>query len=410
MSAIHRLLGLVGISLRQLASDRARTLFAVLGVASAVLAVTLLFGVGAGVVETGTELTERAEFDLWVSGGPLEVNPSAVGGFRNPVTDSHTVAAEIESHEGVQTALPMAFQAVYVSADGERFEIRLGIGVSGDGPLVELDEGAGFSGGDTHYANGSYDGPMTQQAIIDPETAAEYNLSVGDSLYVGGTINNAQENEVKVVGISPTFREFHQTNTVTLRLSELQTLTGSAHNDRATLITVRLEDGADRATVQQELAERYPEFDVRTNQEQMTAVLERQALVIAGGVGLVGLAVLAGMFLSLNLLLSLIYQQRLEIAVFRAIGGSRASIVTVSLIQAMAIATLGCVVGLAVTPVAAETLEWIARTVTGFEGLVQVPRIAYGVGAGVAMVFGLLGAIIGSWRTARHSSVTALTQ
>lgn len=410
MSTLHRLLGLVGVGLRQLASDRARTVFAVVGVASAVLAVTLLFGVGAGVVETGTELTEQAEFDLWVSGGPLEVNPSTVGGFRNPVTDSHNVAAEIESHEEVQTAVPMAFQAVYVSPDGEEFETQLGTGVSGGGPLVELEEGEGFTGGDTHYANGSYDGPMTQQAIIDPETAAAYNLSVGDTLHVGGTISNARENEVDVVGISPTFRSFHQTDTVSLRLSELQTLTGSAHNDRATLITVRLEDGADQATVQQELAEQYPEFDVRTNREQMSAVLERQALVIAGGVGLVGLAVLAGMFLSLNLLLSLIYQQRMEISVFRAVGGSRVSIIVVSLTQAMTIAALGCLVGLAVTPVAAETLEWIAQTVTGFEGLVQVPPIAYGVGAGLAMLFGLLGAIIGSWRTARHSSVTALTQ
>ena len=405
-----RLLGMVGLSFRQLMSDRARMTFAVLGVALAVLSVTLLFGVGSGVIETGTELTERSQTDLWVSGGPIEVNPQTIGGFRNPVTNAHSLALEMEEHEGVRVATPLAFQTVYVSPDGEDFDLVMGTGVRGGGPRLSVEEGTGFSSGDIHYAGGNYDGPMTHEVIVDPQTAERYGLEPGDTLHVGGTIHNARQNEFEVVGISSTFRQFHRTDTVALHLSELQTLTGSAHNDRATLLTVRVTEDADTAKVQQDLADAYPEYDIRTNQEQISAVLERQALVIAGGLGLVGLAVLSGMALSLNLFLSLMYQQRQEIAVFRAIGGSRFSIVVLSLVQAMTIATLGGLIGLGLTPLMAGGLDWVATAVTGFEGLVQVPTVAYWTGFGLAVGFGIIGAIGGSWRTARQASVASLTR
>lgn len=147
---------------------------------------TLLVGVGTGVTDTGEELFEDAERDLWVSGGPIEIAPGAVGGFRNPVTNAHTLAAEIESHEDVRNAAPMGFQVAYVSADGEEFETILGSGVSGGGGSIAIQEGTDFSGPDTHYADGTHDGPMTHEVIVDPETAERFDLEVGDTIHLGG--------------------------------------------------------------------------------------------------------------------------------------------------------------------------------------------------------------------------------
>jgi len=48
MSRLRTYAGLVWIALRQLRSDRMRTVLAVIGVTLAVLSVTLLTGVGAG--------------------------------------------------------------------------------------------------------------------------------------------------------------------------------------------------------------------------------------------------------------------------------------------------------------------------------------------------------------------------
>jgi putative ABC transport system permease protein len=399
---------LVGIALQQLRRDRARTVFAVVGVAFAVLTVTLLVGVGVGVLSTGEELLDESGRDLWVTGGPIEVQPSAVGGFQNPIVDAHTLSRALETHDQVSAAVPMSFQVVYVSADGEEFDKVLGAGVPGVGSAISLEAGSGFSTGDRHYAGGGYDGTMTHEVVVDPGTAAAYNLSVGETLHVGGTTSNAKANAFTVVGISPTFRKFLGGRTVTVHLSELQTLTGTAYADRATLLTLSLADGVDAAAVKRELSAAHPGLTIRTNREQFRALLERQALVITGGVSLAVLGVLAGMVLSVNLFLSLLYAQRRDITVVRAIGGSRWSVLWLAVVQAAVVAVLGGVVGLAVTPVAAGSLDGIAASVTGFEGLVQVPSVGYLLGGAVAASFGLVGAVGGVLRVSGGEAVAVL--
>lgn len=408
MKRIRRTAGLVGVALRQLSYNRARTAFAVLGIVVAVLSVTLLFGVASGVTETGEELVEETDRDLWVSGGPIELSPQSVGGFRNPIVDSHNLSAELESHEGVSSAIPIAFNLVYVGTNPDDLETVFGTGVPGGGQAVSLEAGDGFTGGDTHRAGGEYDGPMTHQVLIDPATAEQYDIGVGDTLHLGGTVRDAQRNEFEVVGISTTFSDLSGTQTVTIRLSELQTLTGMAFTDRSSLIMLTLEDDADPEVVQAELQQEYDELHVRTNREQVTEVLEGQVLLVVGGMSLVGLAVLAGLFFSLNLFLSLIYQQRREFGVFRATGGSLRSVVGIALVQGVTIATLGGGLGMLATPVAAAGIERVTATVTGFEGLVAVPSEAYLVAGGLVVVFGFVGTLLAVWRVAREDALATV--
>lgn len=213
-----------------------------------------------------------------------------------------------------------------------------------------------------------------------------------------------------MVGISPTFENFLGTGTVTTRLSELQTLTGNAYDDSATLITIQTTPGADREAVRDDLAAQHPDYTFRTNQEQLVSLLERQAVVLAAGASLVILGIVAGGILSLNLLLSLIYVQRKPLAVLRAVGATRRGVVGVAIVQALVIATSGYLLGIGATPVLAMVLDQIALTVTGFEGLVQVPQYAYLAGAGVAFGFALIGGIAGAWRVTRVASATQLVR
>jgi len=233
---------------------------------------------------------------------------------------------------------------------------------------------------------------------------------VGDTVYLGGTVSNARENKFEVVGVSPTFESFLGTGTVTTRLSELQTLTGNAYDDSATLVTIKTTPGADREAVRDELAAQHPDYTFRTNQEQLVSLLERQAVVLAAGASLVVLGVVAGGILALNLLLSLIYVQRQPLAVLRAVGATRRSVVGVAVVQALTIATAGYLLGVGATPLLAAMLDQVALTVTGFEGLVQVPQYAYLAGAGVAFGFALLGGITGAWRVTRVTSATQLVR
>lgn len=410
MKRARRLWGIGWIALRQLRSDRMRTLLAVFGVTLAVLSVTLLAGVGAGVTETGTETFDQSGRDLWVSGGPIDIAPGTVGGFQNPIPNAHPLAEEIADHEDVRTATPLAFQVIYVSADGEEFDTTMGSGVPGAGDSVSITAGDGFTGPSTHYADGNYTGEMTRQALVSPELAERYNLSVGDTIHVGGTIQTARENEFEVVGISPTFANFLGTGTVTLRLSELQTLTGNAYDDRATIITIETVDGVDPAAVRDELAARHPEYTFRTNEEQLVEVIERQAVVLAAGASLVALGVVAGGALALNLLLSIVYVQREALSVLRAVGATRLGVVGVAVAQALTIATLGYLLGAGATPLLAAGLDRVALAVTGFEGLVRVPPYAYGAGAAVAFGFAVLGGVIGAVRVTRLASANDLLQ
>lgn len=409
MWVLTRLRAVIGIAIALLAHDRTRTVIAIFGVAIAVLSVTLLAGVGVGVIETGEEQFDRADRDLWVTGGPLQIQPGTVGGIENTVVDSHQLAAELDEHPDVSNAVPMSFQTVYISTDRDEFETIVGSGVPGvGGGTVSIEEGAGFSGADTHYADGSYDGEMTHEAIVDPGAAETYDLEVGDTIYVGGTINAAARNEFEIVGISPTFSSFLGEETVTLRLSELQTLTGTAAADRATLISVSLEEGADPESVAAELQADHPDYDVRTNQEQLVATLQQQAVVLASGTSLVVLAVIAGMTLTLNLLMSLVYQQREAFSMLTALGAPLSTPVGVAAVQAIVVGSIGGVVGVGLTIPAAEALNFIALEITGFEGIVRLsPEILYG-GFAIAMVMGLFGGIASAWRIGRSINIESL--
>jgi len=262
------------------------------------------------------------------------------------------------------------------------------------------DRGPGFQSASTHYAGGNYTGPMTHEVIVSPETAAKYDLDINDTLHVGGTINNAKRNEFRVVGVSSTFSSLMGTSGVTLRLSELQTLTATAYADRATLISVEVAPDADVAAVKSSIESDHPDLTVRTNREQFRSVLERQSVVIAGGISLVALAVLSGMLLSINLFLSLMYSQRTDFTIYRAVGGSTWSVVAVALSEAAIVATAGTVLGVVTTPAAAAGLNAVAARMTGFGSFVHVPLQGYLLGVGVAVVFGVVGSVLGVRRIA----------
>ena len=408
MWLISKLRAVIGIAIQQLRHDRARTILAVLGICLAVLSMTLLGSVGLGVIETGEEKFDASGRDLWITGGAVQLAPGTVGGFENTVYDAHSVSAEIEQRDTVKTAVPMAFQTVYVSPNGSDFDTLIGTGAPARGGSVQITAGQEFSSRDVHYADGTYNGSMTHEVVISPQTAELYNVSVNDTLYIGGTIGSAQRNEFRVVGISPTFSQFLGTPTVILHLSELQELTGTTANDKATMVTVDVDDEASVADVESELQTAYPEYQVRTNREQLQATLERQAVLIAAGGSLVVLAAIAGIALTTNLLLSLVYQQRPTLAALRAQGAAASTLVGVVGTQAVLLGLSGGVLGAVLTVPAIRVLNIAAEAIVGFENVVSIqPWILLG-GIGIALVIGIIGALTAGWRVSRLSPLEQL--
>jgi len=397
----------VAIILAELSRNRLRTTLAIAGIVLAVLATTLLVGVGAGVLETGEQQFDQADRDLWVSSGAVGIS-AASGGFENTLYDAHTVGNEMNEIEGVRTAVPIGFQSVYVSADSDEFSTIIGTGVTGSGGAVSISEGEAFPSSAGHYNNSRYDGPLSNEVLIDTATAEQFDVGVGDTLYVGGTLDGARDNEVTVVGISDTFSGFLGTPTITMPLSELQTVTGSTETDAATFVTVTIDDDAEVAVVQQRLQEQYPEFTVRDNQEQLESVVQNQALVLAGAATLVVLAFIAGLALTTNLLGLVVYQQRATLAALQAVGLSQWTLITFIAGQGLALGIVGGVVGVGLTLPAAEGLNRLGEMLVGFEGLVQVPDAVLVVGFGIATVVGTLSAAVVAWRISRLDTLESL--
>lgn len=390
-----------GIALSQLRHDRLRTVLAVVGVALAVLSTTLLASVGFGVVDTGQQKFDQSGRDLWITGGPVEIAPGTVGGFQSSLTDAHGLAENISAQPGVKTAVPMSFQTLYVGADRSDLRTVLAVGVpAGASRSVSIQGGRGFSGSE-HYSGGAYNGSLSRELIVSPQVRERMGLDVGDDVHVGGTLVGARDRQYEVVGVSSTFTQFLGAPTVVLPLAELQTLTRTAHQDRAALITVDVREDASVSAVESDLQAAYPEYDVRTNQEQLRTVLENQLVVIAAGVTLVVLAVLTGLALTVNLLVLLVYQQRETIAALRAIGMAATPLVGALALQGLVMGLVGGALGLAATPLLAHALNLIAADVVGFSGLVQTPRVVYYVGAGIAVVVACVSATVAAWQVTR---------
>lgn len=393
---VPAVLAIAGTKLRY---NRTRTILAVIGVTLAVLATILLVGTGIGVVETGQQQFDRADRDLWVTGGPVQFAPTQPGGVRNSVYNAHELSAEMRSRDDVRTASPLLFQTIYVSADGDEFETLAAMGVRGTGG-ISISDGRGFANTD-HYADGTYDGPQTHELLIDQRTAALLNVDVGDTVYIGGTVAAARETQYTIVGISGTGNQFLGAPTVTVPLSELQSLTGKTATDPATLLTLTVPEGVSPETVEPRLQKAYPEFDVRTNREQLQATIERQAVVIAGGVSLIMLAIVAGLALTLNILLTMVYQQLPEYAALKALGTSTTFITGTAVSQALVVGIIGTVVGASLAFPFSAALNALALALTGFEDVVRLSPRVLAVGGLTAMIMTLVSGAITGWRISR---------
>jgi len=368
-------------------------MLSIIGVALAVLAVTLLASTGVGVLETGAEKFDETEVDLWVTGGAVEVTPQ--GELENPIADAHDVAASIEAREDVEGTAPVAFHAVYVEQD-EESELVSAVGVPGGHTDLELEAGEPLPYSDPHYADGTYDGPRTNEILVDRSTADTFDLDVGDTIRVASARGSGGQ-EVTVVGISSTYSQFLGTSTIVMPLSELQQLAGTTGSDRATFITVTAAEDADVATVQSGVQKDYPEYAVQTNREQFEAMLESQVLLMASAATLVALAVLVGGALLLNVLVLSAVQRSTQLVALHRSGISRGTLAGIVICRGVGSGLVGGLLGLAATPVLATTANEIGRRIVGFPELLRVTTGTVALGAVVAIVLTVVGSVLVGW-------------
>ncbi|AFO57352.1 ABC transporter permease [Natrinema sp. J7-2] len=403
--AIVRTRAVVGLAIAQLRRSPGRTALTVLAVTVAVLSVTVLASLGVGVVEKGEEGLDRANRDIWVSSDPVD---PAASGTENPLVGAHGMAAEMTARDDVRTASPIAMYDVYVGPNASDLERRPAVGVQKTHEGFDFRAGSGFAVDEEAAASPPPDEPTTNEIVIDPRIADAMNVSVGETISVGTSRQTAAAHEFTVVGTADYYSRYLSSPTVTMPLGDLQAVAGTSGTDRATFITVDVAADADRDAVAGELAEAYPEYDVRTSDEQVASMIEERTIVLASGATLVGLAVVGGVVLTANLFALVAHQQREQLAALRAIGLSRRVLAGTIGAQGLVIGLVGGIVGLAATPLAVLGLNRFSAAVLGFESLLQTPLEVYFGGFALALVVGTLVAIVAGWRAGRYARIEHL--
>ena len=390
------LTGSIDLAIAQLRFDRVSTVLAVTGVTLAVLSTTLLAGAGLGAVHAGIEKYDATGRDLWIT-GTTEITPGTVGGLSPGIYEAHRMTTELETHPNIRTAAPMAIQAVYAGTDPNELHTITGVGVPGNRLKTQILVGRYFDGDDIHYANGTYAGPMTKEAVISSNLASQLNVSVGDQIHLGGTIITARQTQFTVIGISDAFAGFLGSPVITVRLSELQEITGKTALDSASVLMITVDSEAQLMQTAHDLQRRYPEYDVRTNQEQLRATLDRHALIIASAVILVCLAIAAGLALTTNILLQFIHQQQQSIAAALAQGASM-TVIGFVVSQGIIIGMTGGILGLLLTPIVMSGLNSLMKNTFGLTGFLEFSSTVALLGFGVSLGMSILTASVAGWR------------
>ncbi|SEV80538.1 ABC transporter permease [Natrinema salifodinae] len=400
--AVIRAKAVLGLALAQLRRSPGRTALTVVAVTLAVLSVTVLASLGVGVLEKGERGLDNADRDIWVSREP--VDPTA-SGTENPIAGAHGVSAELTARDDISSASPIAMYDIYVGTDPSELQRRPAVGVQETHDGFDFEAGHGFEVDEETAASPPPDEPERNEIVIDPRVAEELGVSVGDTIHVGTSRHTAATHEFTVIGISGYYSQYLGSPAMTVPLGDLQAVAGTSGTDRATFITADVESDADRDAVAADLNADYPEYDVRTSDQQVQSMLEERTIVLASGATLVGLAVLGGVVLTANLFALVAHQQRDELAALRAVGLSRRVLAGTIGAQGLVIGLVGGLIGVAATPLAVLGLNRFSASMLGFERLLQTTPEIYLGGFALAILVGTIVALVSGWRAGRYARI-----
>jgi putative ABC transport system permease protein len=358
-----------------------------LGVGLAIGLVVILLALSAGIQTSAGRLAGASGIDLLAT----SANTSLADGTFPPIAGAHGLPSAIaRADPNVASASPwLVTSLVYanaslwstVNASPSGGSVPAGWGPTSAGTVgwVPADNaglntpsvvvGSGFSDSqDPHFANGSYDGPMTHETELDQGLAGLLHAHVGDLVWVSATSVTgpaglaawyANATAFRVVGVTEPFWLLPSALLGFFHLSELQSLVGGslAVPDPASLVLIHLNDPSNVAGDRSRIEQALPTLTVFTIGDILTVIQSSVDLYRTFGtlVGAIGLVV-ATLFATTILLMSVDDRSR-EIALLRAVGFSRARIGGFVIEEGVWLSLLGLGVGLAIGTAGAYALN-----------------------------------------------------
>lgn len=378
-----------------------RVVLSLAGVAIAVGLMIAVTGVSLGLASQSVVQSEGVDYWIVPEQAGVESIAISTGGPR--LGDVHETSRQIRSDPDVTYATPVLLELVPVreATTGERtYVLAAGIVPEPGQKILGLPTND-LTPGDPHYANGTYDGPRTNEAILNTAAAEVTNTSMGDRLTFASAnrslqvLNVTQGNTETVAGNVPV---------MLVHLSELQTLTGGDSGDTADQLLVSTTEPA----VRDRLTDRYPRTTVVTREGLSAQQVSASNLPLAVAITAVVSTVVVGVLFITTLMGLEVSADRNQLGALTAIGFSRRSLSLLVASETVGLSLVGGLVGIVVGFGGVLAANVLGERLFGV-GSVAVfePRLA-ALAVGVALAIGIIGALYPVWLTRRSDALAVL--
>ena len=370
---------IVSAFLKSLFRRRGRTLLALAGIAVSAALLLDMTMLASGLTVSFGEL-------LGASGYSLRVTPKGILPFDSDaaIDDGAGVARRIAAVAGVRAVAPVL---------GAQFRIVRGDSTGAPVFTVGIDPQAEFL---YRLTSGRQPGPG--ELIVSVPLARDAGLEPGDEVALAGeldvTLGRARATRrVRVSGVGDFLYDYEGEHSLAMPLADLQAATGRAGS--VSLFGVATEAGADDEAVVRRIAAAVPEVSAYSTRELMGEMDKRllyfrQLATILGSVAMVVTALLVSTIITIG-----VRERFGEIATLRAIGVSGRRVLLAVVTEGLALAGLGCVLGLPLGLWMAGRLDRILLSFPGIPARIsffawEPRRVALAMGVVIA-----IGAIAG---------------
>ncbi len=379
---------LLTLARASLQRHRLRTALAVVGVAVSAALLLDMVMLSSGMRESFRSLLESTGFALRLTPkGTLPFDTEAT------IDGADALMAQLRANPDIVAVSPVLGGQVHVQLAG-RDVAAVAIGIV---PSVEGD----------YRLRGGRDIAAPDQMVVSPEFLTATGAHVGDTLRVAGGYDAQMrtvvgERRLVVAGTAHFVYMPANPRVVAMPLATLRAMTG-ARDDPVSILMLRLRPGADASAVQGWVARNIPRVTAISTAAALQQVDQRlsyfrQLAFILGSVSLT-----VGLLLVTTLVTVSVNERLGEIAVMRAIGVAKRSIVAQVLVEGVAIMLAGSTLGLGLGLVTARYLNGILSHFPGLPAAIDFflfqPRDAW-VSLGLLAVCGVLAGIYPAWRGA----------
>jgi len=383
-------------------AEARRLVMTTLGVAVAVALMVSVTGVAIGLASGSTVHGDGVDYWIVPEGG--SVSSVAVGVEGPRLGAVHGTTERVQRDDRVTFATPVQIQILRVNASNSS-EYVLAAGIvppSENQTLLGLPTNP-LTPGDPHYADGQYNGPRTDEAVLSSAAAEILDVGAGQEFSVAGTDRSftavaVADSDVST-GLGPV-------PVMLVHLSELQTITGTDAGDQADQILVSTNDPA----VESKLAGIYPRTDVVTRSGVGGERLSTSSLPLAVAVAALIAAVCIGALFVATLMGLDVIDNRDTIAAQGAMGFSQRSQTLLVTAQVLTIAGLGGVIGTILGLGGIAGINWGSNVLLGVDTVARFHPLLLAYGPVVAVCIGLLAAPYPAWLARRTNIVEALSR